>query len=637
MEKASSRLKILALLVAVMFATLSIRLWFLQVLATEQFRKDAQHNGTRIVETDALRGNILWSDAKTELVDNRLSLEVRVNKQELGDDAESVLLHLSEILDIPVKTIRERLDDVRYFEFQPKPVAEFVKPPAAFYIQEHPEVFPGVQVVKASVRSYPSGRTAAHMLGYLGQIDAQELQDPRFKSYGQNDLVGKAGLEQTYEKYLRGTKGKQKFIVNSDGESLRALGSQPATPGDNLVLSLHRDIQTAAEQELYRGLQEARTQIDDAGGRGLYLKADAGAAIVMDVQTGGVLAMASWPTYDPSWYVTGLTDDQNRYLNESKQAPSLNRAVQQNYKPGSTFKPLVALAAVKEGVATLSGYYPCPATFTHAGDESGASFANWSSFDLPPLSIADSLRTSCDTVYYGFGDTFWNRWRENPLGTDNEPFQRDLRQWGFQQPTGIDLPGEASGVIPDAQFALDHKDVYPFGWVPGGDILLAIGSGDTLVTPLQMATAYSAIANGGHICRPHIVDRIVDPEGATVKTVGGGCTTQLPYSGPQLDYVRNALSSVTAAGTAQYAFAGFPLSSIPVAGKTGTAERDGEQFQSTSWFASFAPADHPKYAVVVMVEEGGYGSQTAAPIARHIYERIFGLDVTGSIDGGAQD
>ena len=333
--------------------------------------------------------------------------------------------------------------------------------------------------------------------------------------------------------------------------------------------------------------------------------------------------------------MNGLTDAQARYLFKCPCAPSLNRTMQQDYKPGSTFKPIVALTAVKERVASLGGYYDCPATFTAPGDKSGTVFDNWSTANLGFMSIAHALQVSCDTVFDQFGDDFWNRWRQNAFGTNNEAFQRDLRQWGFAGPTGIDLPGEAGGVIPDAQFAADHKSEYPYGWTPGGDILLAIGSGDTLVTPLQMATAYSAIANGGHLCRPHVVDKIVDNSGHLVKTRGRALHPSCPYTQTELAYIRAALATVPEGGTATSAFAGFPLSQYPIAGKTGTAERP--PFQSTSWFSSFAPANDPKYAVVVMVEQGGYGSQTAAPIVRHIYEHLFGLPVTGIVNGGAAD
>jgi penicillin-binding protein 2 len=510
-----------------------------------------------------------------------------------------------------------------------------VKKNVDLYISERQDQFPGVEVVPTSVRDYPQGREAAHIIGNVGLIQKEQLSDPHYRGYGQSDLVGRTGLELQYEKYLRGTKGQQKFIVNAQGDTIRTLGKVDPRPGDDLVLTVDSSIQRAVEGELFHGLENARSQVDEAGGAGLLLKAPAGAAVVMDVKTGGIVAMASYPSYDPRWFVKGITPDQSRYLYQSTQAPSVNRAIGLTYKPGSIFKPLVALAAVKEGIASMGTYYPCPAEWRAPGDTSGAVFTNWSTTDLYNMNIAESLRTSCDTVYYQFGYDFWARWRPDSFGVDNEPFQRDLRQWGFGTPSPIDLPGSQAGVIPDAKFAADHKDIYPYGWVPGGDVLLAIGSGDTLVTPLQMATAYSALANGGHLCRPHVVDKIVDADKNVVKTVGGHCDVQLPYTQAQLNYINLALQSVPVSGTAMSAFAGFPLSTYPVAGKTGTAERPG--FQSTSWFSSFAPANDPRYAVIVMVEEGGYGSQTAAPIARHIYEHLFGLTVTGNVYGGAQD
>jgi len=325
MEKASSRLKVLALLVAFMFAALTTRLWFLQVLAVAQNRKDALNNSVRIAETDALRGTI--KDAKgNPLVTNRMSLEVRVRKDQLGPNAERVLLDLSHLLNVPVKAITKSLQDKRYYDFQPKPIAEFVPERVAFYLEEHADEFPGVSVVPTSVRDYPWAQAhhdpefAAHVLGYLGQIQGAELEDPRFRRYGQNDLVGRSGLEQVYEKYLRGEKGAQKFIVNADGETLRELGEVPATPGDDLVLSLDAKIQQAAEEELNAGIQRARTIVDQASGT--YLKADGGAVIVLDAQTSGIVAMASWPAYDPEWFVKGLTPQQNDYLfGNNKLAP----------------------------------------------------------------------------------------------------------------------------------------------------------------------------------------------------------------------------------------------------------------------------------------------------------------------------
>jgi penicillin-binding protein 2 len=571
-----------------------------------------------------------------------MSLEVRVRKDQLGPNAERVLLDLSHLLNVPVKAITKSLQDQRYYDFQPKPIAEFVPERVAFYLEEHADEFPGVSVVPTSVRDYPWAQAhhdpefAAHVLGYLGQIQGAELEDPRFRRYGQNDLVGRSGLEQVYEKYLRGEKGAQKFIVNADGETLRELGEVPATPGDDLVLSLDAKIQQAAEEELNAGIQRARTIVDQASGT--YLKADGGAVIVLDAQTSGIVAMASWPAYDPEWFVKGLTPQQNDYLfGNNKLAPSLNRVTQQIYAPGSTFKPFTALSAAKEGLASFSSSYDCPAEYVVPGDTSGASFGNWSTSGLGYMSIAQALKVSCDTVFYDFGSQFFFNWQENQFGAGSEPFQRDLGQFGFGKPTGVDLPLEANGIVPDAKFMLDHPELYPDGPIPGVNILLSIGSGEMRATPMQLATAYLALANGGKICKPHLVDHIENAAGDIVKQFGSRCYGQLPYTQSQLDYiVQDGLEQVTQpGGTAGLAFSGFPLGEIPVAGKTGTAERP--PFQDTSWFAAIVPAYQPKYVVIAMVEQGGFGSTTAAPIVRHVIERLYGLDVSGPVSGGSAD
>ncbi|MGZ8619410.1 MAG: penicillin-binding protein 2 [Actinomycetota bacterium] len=642
MEKASSRLKVVALLVAFMFAALTTRLWFLQVLAVAQNREEALNNSVRIVETDALRGTIL--DAKGRpLVENRMSLEVRVRGDQLGPNAEHVLLDLSKLIGVPVKSITRALQDKQYSPLQPKPVAEFVPERVKWYLDEHADEFPGVSVVPTSVRAYSWARDhhdpefAAHVLGYLAQINDAELKDPKFKGYGVSDLVGRSGLEQEYEKYLRGERGAQKYVVNSDQEIIRTLGEEPPTPGHNLVLALDADIQQAAEEELQNGIDRARTIVDEQSGT--YLKADGGAVIVLDAQTSGIVAMASWPAYNPEWFVKGLTPQQNNYLNgDNTLAPALNRVTQQIYAPGSTFKPFVALSAAKEGLANFSNYaYDCPAEYVVPGDTSGASFGNWSTSGLGYMSIAQALKVSCDTVFYDFGTQFFFNWRDNPLGKNSEPFQRDLRQFGFGKPTGVDLPLEADGIVPDAKFMLDHPELYPDGPIPGVNILLSIGSGEMRATPMQLATAYLALANGGHMCKPHLVDRIENAQGDTVKQVGTKCYADLPYTQGELDYiVQDGLSQVTqSGGTAGLAFSGFPLSTIPVAGKTGTAERP--PFQDTSWFAAIVPAYQPKYVVIAMVEQGGFGSTTAAPIVRHVIERMYDLPVSGPVSGGSQD
>jgi penicillin-binding protein 2 len=621
MDRAASRLKILAFVVVLMFVALSTRLWFLQVLAGPQHAEAALDNSLRTVMTDALRGDIVDRDGR-RLVRNRLSLEVRINRDELGEDAEATLAHLSEILGVPAQELGEKLDTELYYSYQPVPVAGFVPEEVFFKVREEPEDFQGVQVVEKSVRSYPNGRLGAHVLGWVGQITKDDLESypNRFRGYGPSDAVGQAGVEWTYEKWLRGTPGREVFLVNSDGEVLREFDPTPPQPGHDLVLSMDLDIQRIAEQELQAGMEAARTQFDDSTGR--YLEANAGAVVVLDPKTGGIVAMASSPTFHPSWYVEGLSDEQARYLNENEAAPALNRATQITYAPGSTFKPFVALTAIKEGIAEIGGYYDCPAEYVHPGDESGTVFTNWNGQAGGILTIAEGLKVSCDSQYYKWGSAFYFRDAE----TNRQELQRGVRQWGFGRPTGLDLPNEAAGVVPDRDFVVENQDRYPDGWIPGIDILLAIGSGETKATPLQVAQAYAALATG-ELCRPHLVSRIEDRDGTLVKRIGGACR-KVPLSAAQLDYVNEALETVTTGGTAASVFAGCPLQ---VAGKTGTAERDTSgRFQDTSWFAGVVPADDPEYVVIAAVEQGGFGAETAAPIVRNVMSRIYRQPCTGA-------
>lgn len=628
MERSATRLKVFALLLVLMFLALTTRLWFLQVLASADFTRQARDNSVRFVNTDALRGNVYTADGEPLIV-NQKSLEVRVVPDDLraSGQGEEVLFRLSKLLDLPVRELVDDLDDPRYFPYQPKPVAEFVSEEIRAYIEEHPSQFPGVQVVPTSVRHYPQGRIAAHLVGSINLIEETELEDPKFKSYGPSDLVGRSGLEKIYERWLRGTKGTQKFIVNSNNETIRALDAVPPQEGNDLHLALDLDVQLAAEEELRLGMERARLQRDSSGN---LLKAEAGVALVLDAQTGGVEAMVSVPSFDPSWYVSGLTKAQTSYLFDSPLAPSINRATQLGYFPGSTFKSVSALAAVKEGVASLSGSYLCSSTYTHPQDTSGAKFSNWQPSDRY-MSIAEALRVSCDTVFYRFGSDFFYRYQQDPLGDSGEVMQRAIREWGFGSPTGIDLPSEAAGLVPDAAWAAENPQLFEEGrWIPGGNILTMIGSSYMQATPLQLARAYMAIGNDGHLCRPHLVDRIVDADGEVVRQIPTKCEKRIPYSKDQLDYVHRALLSVTQSGTAACAFSGFPHAQVPVAGKTGTAEWIPKP-QDISWFAAIVgPVDNPDHVVVVMVEQGGFGAQTAAPIARHIIERMYGLEVTGT-------
>lgn len=633
MEKASSRLRVLALLVALMFVALSARLWFLQVLAAPRFEQEAKDNGRRPIYHEALRGKILDRNGNP-LVGNQGSLEILVTPDKLGVQAEGVIVRLAELLDVPVTDITAALNDDKYYAYQTRPVSQFTDERVADYIAEHPEEFPGVEARPTSVRDYPLGRSAAHLLGYVGVIQAADYEDLKDKGYGQNDTIGRAGLEQTYEKFLRGKKGRTIYVVNADGEVIRKLADEPPVPGDNLHLTLDAEWQQIAEEELLAGMYRAR-ELHDSDDNAL--RANAGAVVVLDAKTGAVRALASFPSYDPRWYVKGLTPQQENYFTNDDVAPLVDRAFQLSYAPGSAYKPITALVAVRQGFASLGGYYPCTTQYVH-GTDTAHPFTNWEPYNAT-ISFAKALQISCDTFFERFGSDFYYHYVDNQLGENAEPLQRELREsWGFGTPTGLDASGEANGIIPDAEYASEHPELYEEGrWQPFGDILLMIGAGNVSVTPLQLATAYGAIANGGKLCKPYMVDMITDVDGDLVRDPAPRCNRKLPYDAGQLRYIREALASVVTGGTAACAFSGFPLSEVPVAGKTGTAERGTPRYQDTSWFASMVgPTDAPEYVVVTMVEQGGFGGQTAAPITRRIIERFEGLGETPRLGCGSE-
>lgn len=639
MDKSSSRLKLLALLVAFMFAALSSRLWYLQVLASEQYLEKQDNNLVKIVRTEAPRGRIL--DAKGNvIVGNRASTQVLVEQQKLGDDPEAVILRLSNLLHVRARVIVDALANKQYYAYEAIPVAVDVPQQYIAYIAEHQDpsnnLFPGVSWTQASVRTYPYGSFAAHILGSLGRLTPEQAGDEDFASYDPSDVLGQSGLESEYERFLRGEKGYRKLLLNAAGELLRPLGEQEAVPGHDVRLYLNVRLQRIVEEKLREGIIDARSVTDTSTGQ--LLKSTSGAAVVLDPHTLGVEAIASFPTFDPEWFVGGLSEQRDADLKRpSANAPLFSRATQAEIPPGSTFKPFIALSAIKRGIASLGGYYPCPSEFVY-GTDTLHPFHNWDPADQGNLALNDALRVSCDTVFYRFGADFYDKYfADNSLGKSREPLQEDLtRDFGFGKETGIDLPSEKPGLVPTAAWKADYTKENPdlfnadqTTWLPADDILMSIGQGFVTVTPLQLAAAYAAIANDGRMCDPRIAAAIQDANGDNLRPIKNASTCEkLPFTHEQLSYVRKALESVvqTPGGTAAGAFSGFPFSQVAVAGKTGTAERD--PFQDTSWFVAMVGGtiDDPDHIIVVMVEEGGHGSTTAAPIVRSIIEAMYHLN-----------
>ncbi|HEX2053325.1 MAG TPA: penicillin-binding protein 2 [Actinomycetota bacterium] len=617
------RLAFLGAIFASLIATLVLRLYFLQVLSTEEFTAGAERNQIRVVPEEPARGQILDRNGKV-LVSNGMSLVVTISKQELsGEQLEQVKQRVADALRIPVAEIDKKLEDKTLSAFTPIPVAENVPEDTVVYIREHQHLFPGVETKAQPTRVYPNGKLASHTLGYLGEILPEQVDDERYKDmkYRPGAIIGRGGIEYAYEEQLHGKEGLRKLEVDSSGDVRRVLGRVEPQKGKDLVTTIDVDIQRITEESLAQGLEKARTIYHKESGK-KYV-APAGGAVVMDPRNGEILAMASFPDYDPGAFVGGISQAEYDVLTNDPALPLLNRAIQVSFPPGSTFKPVTAAAALETGVAAPNQRYACPGSLRIAD----RTFRNWKTSDSGMLTFNQSMADSCDTVFYRWGEEFYRTFRSNRT----EVLQDYARRFGFGSKTGIEIPFEKAGRVPDEGWLKavnkQRPDAFPYAtWLPGYTINMSIGQGDVLATPLQLANAYAAIANGGKLHRPHLAKGLIDGTGEQPIPKDGSDSRTVPINPATLQALRSSLEAVTTVGTAASTFVNSPLNAIGVAGKTGTAEFAGKQ--PHAWFAAYAPARDPQYVVAVMLEEGGHGGETAAPIARRIFEGIFDLNLS---------
>lgn len=671
-DRSRLRLIVLHVLVVSILGTLLGRLWYLQVYDGAKYAQAASDNRIRTVVAPAPRGQIF--DAQGRLVvRNRVALVVSVNRAMLrreSDGGKAVLKRLSRVLGIAVPVLDNAITPcvsrlgngqrVKTKEgcwngspYQPVPVAEYdaengQQASRVLAIEERREDFPGVTATFQAVRGYPYGSLAAHELGYLGPLQPEEKKtNPAFASYPSTSLVGRTGVEETYDAALHGVDGVQRLLVDKDGTVSGTLDAAPAKAGDSLVLSMDAGVQRLAETALLRGVVAARGRFDKDLGRNF--KAPSGAVVVMEARTGRLVAMASYPSYDPKVFVGGLTKPEFRALTgPGTGEPLISRATQGLFAPGSTFKPVTTSAAVADG-APLDGYYFCPSSV-----QIGTSTKrNFEGAYLGSITLRTALIKSCDTVYYRLAVDEWSRDGGNtPIDKPKESMVRMARIWGFGARTGVDLPSDLRGSIvgrsqmranweamkadycagaKNPTFSAERrafdqeKCTDGFRYNAGDAANFAVGQGDVVATPLQLTTAYAALANGGLLLAPRAGKALLSADGSSVRTLPPVVRRRLPVDPRTLAYIREALSGVTdTGGTAAAAYAGFPRDKLVVAGKTGTAQvRPG--VSDTSWFASFAPAADPQYVVVAMVEEAGTGGSTAAPITREIWEGMYGL------------
>lgn len=653
LESTRLRLTFLTLLVVSLFVLLFARLWFLQVMAGERYVNLAEGNATRTLTITAPRGRILDRNG-TPLVQNRFAMVVSVQPKEMGEREAEVLADLADLLGMSLQDVQKQIDSSRVSPFRPKPIAIDVPEEVALYIHENRSTrFPGVYAESLPVREYPRGNMAAHVVGYLGEISETELAAEEYEGYQPGDLIGWAGLERSYEETLHGQEGLRRYEVNARGEVLRELDDRPPVPGADLVTTIDLDAQKLVEQSLREGIKRARTVPDPEDRADGYYQAPAGAAVVLDPNDGSVVAMASYPTFEPAKFVGGVsTEYWNKLQNPKNHFPLINRAAQSSYPPGSVFKIISAAAALEEGYVTPSTLVPCPGEWYWAGQR----FRNWNPADSGSMTIDTALEDSCDTVFYELAQRMWTD-EQDSKGEVRELLAEHAREWGLGEPTGIDLPSERGGVIPGRawkrEFWENNKDSYctqaqqasdsyakelftdlcqnGHRWRGGDAVNMSIGQGDVQTTPLQIANAFAAVANRGTLWQPHVAKDIVQP-GQNPAPVRPEVLRKLSTSKKHLDVIHEGLVKVAAQGTASATFGGFE---VPVAGKTGTAEFKPKQ--PFAWFAAYAPANKPKYVVVAMIEEGGGGSLNAAPIVRRIFEGLLDLGTTEITPGVSTD
>jgi len=675
LDRLRLRLLIFSVLLVTIFVALFSRLWFLQVLAGDEYQALARENRVRRVESEPPRGRILDRNGNV-LVDNRPTLSITIDRQLIEDeDIPKVLRRLSRVLDVKVKDLRKSLNDGTVSPYKPIPVANDVTEAQANKIFPYQERFPGVDLEELQIRKYPYGQLLAQVLGYVGEISAEELEETQQfkKGYRAGDIIGKAGIERTYDSYLRGKPRIEQVVVNANNQVVGNRLKQRQQPGNDLYLSADIRVQEIVERALADGIEAAR-----GGG---YQAPDGGVA-VLEPDTGDVIAMASYPTYNPSILADGFSfKDQKKLAGDpgTNQDDALtNRAMASEQAPGSTFKPVTAGAALANGVIGPYDGLDCPGSRTYPpeGGPGSVTFPNWTSADSGFVTVPKSLEISCNTFYYELGWQMEARWGQRGDGT--ERFQKYERQAGFGEPTGVDLPYEQDGVVPDLQWCKDNEDIgyCPDGWLPGYTVNMSIGQGDLKVTPIQMATSYAALLNGGIVWeprmgyevrrppvqeqddleetrkrteadpfseeddaasqgQPRVTEKVDVDKSKLVREIKSRKKSILPLDELQMGVIREGLELVVRSGTAASPFAGFPLDSFPVGGKTGTAQR-GETGENDSWFLSYGPANDPGYVIAVYVEQAGHGGTTSAPIARQIWEGIAALEGVEGVDASTE-
>lgn len=606
-----SRINATGIFAGTVIGALFMRLWNMQVISSSSYTEQAEKNRTRSISTHAARGRILDRNGAV-LVGNRPSLVVLAEQSVLEDEAE---LHiLAALIGIPKAVLRLKIEDSSQGLQRGRVIAVDVSRRVVSFINAHPSLFDGVSIEARSQRSYPLGSLAGQVLGYTGVITSEQLkasqdnQDEGKITYEPGDVVGQSGIEASYENVLQGIKGEQVVFVDADGNIVNHSSSVEAQSGSDVVLTLDADIQKAAEDSLSSTIK----RLQEHGKPDCF----GGCAIAMDVTNGEIIAMASAPSFSPNVFVGGISsDDWDMLSSKSSHNPLLNRGIGGQYPSASTIKPLSALAALNEGIATPQSSYMCTGYWTGFG----AAFGQycWLHTGHGPMTLQTGITHSCDVVFYEVGKGFF-------YSSNKDGLQQMFKKWGLGSKSQIDLPGELQGRIPDETWKREYFASYPDdakAWQGGDNTNLAIGQGDLLVTPLQMLCVYAGIANRGSIPQPHLMKSIKSTSNSG-SIIDYKCSTRISVDEKDeyMDLIQRGLYGVIYEESQAQA-SHFTNMKEKVAGKTGTAETSHET--PTGWFIAYAPYDKPRYVVASVLENSGFGSDGAMYVVRDILGALY--------------
>lgn len=577
-EDVKQRLNWLLVFIVICFSILIISLWYLQMIKGEEFKERAVENSIRALVEDAPRGRIY--DRQGELlVTNRPAVVVSIIPAEV-DDLKKLSERLSKIIAISSEEISQIVKNYQENPFKPVKILDDVKTNKIVEIEERKDELKGVILEVKPRRNYLYHDFAAHSLGYVGEIDKEELQrfgNPKFQG---GDIIGKAGLEKYYDDILRGEKGGREVEVDALGREIATLLYQKPVPGKDLVLTIDRNLQLYGENLLF---------------------GKKGSIIVSDPNSGEILALVNRPSFSPNLFADGISHSDWERLSSDADYLLTNRSVHGVYSPGSIFKVVTAIAALEEGVTDRERKIYCSGSFKLADWV----FTCWKETGHGSLSIVDAIAQSCNVHFYTLG---------NELGI--EGFNKYMQKFGLGEKTGIDLPAEAVGIIPSAQWKKrEIKEI----WFPGDTINLSIGQGYLLLTPLQVHNLITTIAAEGEVYKLHLVKKIISADGNTVEEIKPEIYRRVNFSPDTSKIIKEGLRQTILKGTGWRA----NIKEVAVAGKTGTAQNP--HGETHAWFIGFAPYEDPEICITVFLENGGEGGEAAAPIARAMLEKYFSI------------